>query len=106
MTDNKPTNKKRRQLMTFMGASTVAIPVAALIGSMPSHADDAPMVDEASAAAENWEYVVMSADESKNCANCALYQGEPGAKGGACPLFPGSQVHATAWCKAYAPKPS
>ncbi len=100
------TDKKRRQLVTFMGASTVAIPVGALLSSMPSHADEAPMVDADSAGAKNWEYVVMSPDESKNCGNCALYQGDPSAKGGPCPLFPGSDVHVTAWCKAYAPKPS
>lgn len=100
------TDKKRRQLVTFMGASTVAIPVGALIGTMPSHADDVPLVDETSAAAKNWEYIVVSADESKMCKNCALYQGEADAEGGPCPLFPGSHVHVTAWCKAYAPKPS
>jgi len=100
------TDKKRRQLVTFMGASTVAIPVSALIGSMPSHADDAPLVDEGSAAAKNWEYVAVSAVEGKNCSNCALYQGDQAAESGPCPLFPGSQVHTTAWCKAHAPRPS
>lgn len=100
------TDKKRRQLVTFMGASTVAIPVSALLTSLPSYADDAPMVEEASDAAKNWEYVAASAMDDKICGNCALYQGEKDSAAGGCPLFPGAQVATGAWCKAYAPKPS
>jgi len=100
------TDKKRRQFVTFMGASTVAIPVSALVGSRLAHAADLPMVDEASDAAKNWEYVAASTTEGKMCSNCALYQGEADAEGGPCPLFPDSHVHAAGWCKAYAPKPS
>jgi len=100
------TDKKRRQLVTFMGASTVAIPATALVGSRLAFADDLPMVDEASDAAKNWEYVATSATEGQNCTGCALYQGEADAEAGPCPLFQGSQVTAKGWCKAYAPKPS
>ncbi len=99
------TDKKRRQFVTFMGASTVAIPVSALVGSRAAFADDAPMVDEASAAAINWDYKAESTMPDQMCVNCALYQGEADAKGGPCPLFPGSAVSTTGWCKAYAPKP-
>lgn len=100
------TDKKRRQFVTMMGASTVAIPVSALIGSLPSHAADAPMVDEASAAAKNWEYVAESTVADNMCSNCALYQGEDDSASGGCPLFPGAAVASAGWCKAYAPKPS
>jgi len=100
------TDKKRRQFVTFMGASTVAIPVTALVGSRLAYAEDLPMVDEASDAAKNWEYVAASATEGQTCAGCALYQGEADAEGGPCPLFQGSHVHAAGWCKAFAPKPS
>lgn len=100
------TDKKRRQFVTFMGASTVAIPVAALVGSRLAYADDLPMVDEASDAAKNWEYVAASATDGQVCSGCALYQGEADAEGGPCALFPGSNVHAAGWCKAFAPKPS
>ena len=41
---------------------------------------------------------------SQNCANCALYQGKPGAAAGACGIFPGKQVAAKGWCSAYAKK--
>ena len=40
----------------------------------------------------------------QNCANCALYQGKPGDKAGACPLFAGKQVAAEGWCSAWAKK--
>ena len=41
--------------------------------------------------------------DGQNCANCALYQGGTAAQGG-CPLFPGKQVQAKAWCSAWAKK--
>lgn len=100
------TDKKRRQFVTMMGAGTVAVPLSALIGSLPSHADDTPMVDAASAAAKNWEYVAESAMDGKNCGNCALYQGADGSEAGGCPLFAGSNVASAGWCKAHALKPS
>lgn len=99
------TDIKRRKLVTFMGAATVAVPVSALIGAMPSHADDAPLVDENSAAAKNWEYVSVSADESKSCSSCALYGGGPDDKSGTCPLFQGSHVEPAAYCKSYVARP-
>ena len=40
----------------------------------------------------------------QNCANCALYQGKPADKAGACPLFAGKQVAAEGWCSAWAKK--
>lgn len=41
---------------------------------------------------------------NQNCANCALYQGKPGAASGPCGIFPGKQVAAKGWCTAYAKK--
>ncbi len=100
------TDKNRRKFVTVLGASTVAVPVSALIGSLPSYAADPAMVDEASDAAKNWEYVAVSTNAEQNCMGCALYQGAADAKGGPCPLFPGEHVAAEGWCKAFAPKPS
>ena len=40
----------------------------------------------------------------QNCKNCALYQAKPEDKMGACPLFAGKQVHASAWCSAWVKK--
>lgn len=100
------TDIKRRKFVTFMGASTVAIPVGALLTSLPSHADDSPMVDAESAAAKVYEYVEQTADEGKMCNNCALYQGEEGSDAGGCALFPGSKVAGPGWCKVWAAKPA
>lgn len=99
------TDIKRRKLVTFMSAATVAVPVSALLGTMPSHADDTPLVDENSAAAKNWEYVSVAADESQSCASCLLYSGAPDAKSGPCPLFQGSHVEPAGHCKQYKARP-
>jgi len=94
------TDKTRRKLMTMMGAGAVAVPVSALIGTLPSHAAD--MVDIESDQAKALQYIEVSEVEGSNCASCTLYQGDDAA--GMCPLFPGSKVGATAWCSAYTPK--
>jgi len=96
-------DKKRRKLVTTAAATTVAIPVTAVIGTMPSYA--AEMVDEASAAAKNWEYVATSENPDNMCNNCALYQGDSDASSGPCPLFQGQEVASEGWCKAWAAKP-
>jgi len=99
------TDKKRRQFVTVLGASTVAIPVSALLGALPSHAAT-PMVDAESPEAKNWDYTAESTVEGSRCGNCALFQGDGGSAPGPCPLFPQKHVDPGAWCKAYAPKPS
>jgi High potential iron-sulfur protein len=38
------------------------------------------------------------------CSNCALYQGKPSDKAGACPLFAGKQVAGAGWCSAWVKK--
>ncbi len=98
------TDKKRRQLVTLMGASAVAIPVSALIGALPSHAADMPMVDASSAQAAALQYKAETENPDQTCGNCTLYQGEAGSEAGPCPLFPGTHVAAAAWCSAYVPK--
>lgn len=42
--------------------------------------------------------------DGQNCANCVLYQGAADSAQGGCPLFPGKNVSAKAWCSAYAKK--
>ena len=69
-----------------------------------------PLVDEkdAQAAALGYVAVAAKADKAKFpkyadgqlCSNCSLYQGGTADQGG-CPLFPGKQVLAKAWCSAY-----
>ncbi len=69
-----------------------------------------PLVDEKDpqAAALGYVAVAAKADKAKYpkyadgqaCSNCALYQGGAAEQGG-CPLYPGKQVLAKAWCSAY-----
>ena len=69
-----------------------------------------PLVDEkdVQAAALGYVAVAAKADKAKfpkyadgqMCSNCSLYQGGAADQGG-CPLFPGKQVLAKAWCSAY-----
>ena len=69
------------------------------------------MVDEKDPQAVALGYVsdASRADKSKYaqyaqgqaCANCALFQGAAGAAQGACPLYPGKNVSAKAWCSGY-----
>jgi len=97
MSDNK-----RRQFLFTIGAGAAAIPLSAVIGSLPSYAAD--MVDPESAQAKALQYAAMSENADQNCGNCSLFQGEDGAESGGCPLFPGQDVGAAAWCSAYVPK--
>lgn len=95
-------NNNRRKFVTFVGAGAVAVPVSALIGTLPSHAADMEMVNPEDPTAAALQYVVETEMEGKNCMTCALYNGDEEA--GMCPLFQGKKVHATGWCSAYAPK--
>ena len=99
------TDKNRRQFVTMMSAGAAAVPLSALVGSLPSHAqDELPLVDPASAQAEALQYIEATEVEGQNCASCSLYQGAEGSEQGPCPLFPGNAVLANAWCSAYVPK--
>ncbi len=86
-------------------------PVAAAPAPAPAPAAaTGPLVDEkdVQAAALGYVAVAAKADKAKfpkyadgqMCSNCSLYQGGAADQGG-CPLFPGKQVLAKAWCSAY-----
>ena len=90
-------------------------PVAAAPSAAPAPAPapttaTGPLVDEkdAQAAALGYVAVAAKADKAKFpkyadgqlCSNCSLYQGGAADQGG-CPLYPGKQVLAKAWCSAY-----
>ena len=86
-------------------------PVAAAPAPAPAPAAaTGPLVDEkdVQAAALGYVAVAAKADKAKFpkyadgqvCSNCSLYQGGTADQGG-CPLFPGKQVLAKAWCSAY-----
>lgn len=95
------TDIRRRKLLGAMGAGAVAVPVSAVIGTLPSRADDTPMVDPASAQAQALQYVEVSPDSTKLCSGCALYTGAADADAGPCGIFPGMNVAAGGWCSAF-----
>lgn len=101
------TDKKRRRLVTLMGAGAAAVPLGAVVGTLPSRAraqDDLPLVDPNSAQAQALQYVENSEVEGQVCSNCSLYQADESAEQGPCPLFPGNAVLGSAWCSAYVPR--
>jgi High potential iron-sulfur protein len=99
----------RRQFVIQITAASSSVGIASL-----AHAQAAPMVAEADANAKALGYFSDGTKTDKvkypkyakeqNCSNCALYQGKPADKAGACPLFAGKQVSAKAWCSAWAKK--
>ncbi len=95
-------NLSRRRFMALGGAGLAAVPLSSILTS--AVADELPMVDPESPQAAALQYEVASSKEGQNCANCVLYQGEAEAAGGACGIFPGSQVGKEAWCAAWAAK--
>jgi len=98
-------NNSRRNFNKLIGTGIAVVPLAQLVTSLPALADDSPMVDPESAVAAGLQYKETSEIDDRNCANCALYQAEEGAKAGMCPLFAGSLVGAEAWCSAWVAKP-
>ena len=85
-------------------------PAAAPTPAPAATAAVGPLVDEKDPQAAALGYVAVAAKADKTkfpkyadgqlCSNCALYQGGAAAQGG-CPLYPGKQVLAKAWCSAY-----
>ena len=100
---NSMTDSNRRKFVTYLGAGAVAIPVSALVGTLPSHAAD--MLDPASPRAMGLSYVEASETEGQNCANCSIYTG--GEESGPCSIFlgeGGGDVTAAGWCTAWTAK--
>ena len=96
-------NLSRRRFIALGGAGLAAVPLSSILNS--AIAAELPMVDPESAQAGALQYAAASTTAGQNCANCVLYQGDAEAAGGACALFPGSQVGKEAWCAAWAAKP-
>ncbi len=97
------TDTTRRKFMGMVGAGAAVVPLSALVGTLPSHAqDDLPLVDPSAPQAQALQYVAESPNPEQNCGNCTLYQGGE-AEQGPCPLFPGNAVLKAAWCSAYVP---
>lgn len=96
----------RRQFIIYSAAGLASLSLAqqaqaqALIGET-----------EPQAVALGYKAVATTVDKAKfakyadgqNCASCQLYASKS-AENGACAIFPGKLVAATAWCNAYVKK--
>lgn len=96
-------NLSRRRFIALGGVGLATVPLSSMLNS--AVAAELPMVDPESAQAAALQYAAVSVKDGQNCANCVLYQGDADAAGGACALFPGTQVGKDAWCAAWAAKP-
>jgi hypothetical protein len=100
----------------FVGAATVAVPVAAILGSRAAGAADLPHLDPKDPVAVALMYVedATKVDASKAptykpgqiCSGCLQV---PAGSSGAwipCNAFPGKLVAAKGWCSAFVAKPA
>lgn len=95
---NQTHNKGRRAILKGLAV----IPVVAIAGFQSTA--HAAMLSADDPTAKALAYTEKSTTDGQTCANCMLYQGGTAATG-ACPIFPGKDVHATGWCKSWAAKP-
>jgi hypothetical protein len=98
----------RRTLLKGALASLAAIPVVVATRA------DAAALDPNDPSAKALGYVAdttkvdakanpMHKPEQK-CSNCMQFKGAAGSAAGPCGIFPGKEVSANGWCKAYAKK--
>lgn len=103
-------SKARRRFLTNLAAAGVALP---LMRIGVASAKSLPHVDPSSSTAKALKYTndfktAAKLDQHKkgaHCGDCMFYQGGD-SKWGACPMFPGHDVHIDGWCTAWSAKPS
>jgi hypothetical protein len=106
------TDAERRRLLKLAALGLVAAPFASSVFSAPARAADLPMVEEADPTAQALGYHCEAGknkartDATAFCDNCMFYTADPGAKSGACALFPGKHVCAKGWCSSWQKKVS
>lgn len=108
--DKKPAEVAAPAQAPMPAPEAVAAAPAPAAPALAPTASTGPLVDEKDPQAAALGYVAVAgrADKAKFpkyadgqlCSNCALYQGGAAEQGG-CPLYPGKQVLAKAWCSAY-----
>ena len=108
MNDQIP-NRNRRRLLKAGAVSVAAIPLASLLASRPSLAQD--KVDPSDPTAQSLSYVedASSVDnpahqEGAVCHNCQLYQGSESDEHAPCAIFQGKLVAGQGWCSAWVKK--
>lgn len=98
-------DKSRREITKVLGMSAVCtVPLLTVASLLPSKSSAASLVDPESPQAKALQYVESSARDDQACLLCALYQPLGDGEFGNCPLFPGAEVKAIAWCSAWVPK--
>ena len=80
------------------------IPAFGLLANTVALAQTVPL-DPNDATAKALGYVVASTNPAQTCANCAQYKGKAGDSTGGCGVFPGKDVTAAGYCKAWVKKP-
>jgi hypothetical protein len=95
----------RRSLIKHGLMAGAVAPALGLLANSVAFADNA-MLDPADPAAKGLGYITKSAIADQTCANCAQYKGAAGSSKGACGIFPGKDVAAGGYCKAWAKKPA
>ena len=93
----------RRNVLRLTGCTVAMVPLSSILGSR-AMAADMPDVDPADPAAMGLGYVHASETADQNCSNCQLYTGVDGDEWGPCGIFPGKNVNAMGWCKAWVMK--
>jgi hypothetical protein len=81
------------------------VPAFGLLANTIAFAQNVSL-DPGDPAAKALAYVTKSTNPAQTCANCAQYKGSAGAAKGGCGLFPGKDVAATGYCKAWAKMPN
>lgn len=104
-----PVDQSRRRLLKRVALGAALAPFGWRYAT--TVAAEAPLVSADDATAKSLKYVtdVSQAHDAKpgsKCANCALFQGAPGAAQGPCQLFPGKAVKSSGWCSAWTAKPA
>lgn len=99
-------DRSRRRLLRLAVAGAAALPLARLGLAGRASAQERLSEDDAQAQSLSYTHDASTVDhpayrEGSTCANCQLYQGEPGSEWGPCPIFGGRLVNANGWCTAW-----
>lgn len=107
---NQSTSKTRRHFLASIAAAGALVP---LMRISPARATALPHLDPNSSEANANHYVndytkvshqtAPAYKPGSHCGSCSFYQGGT-AQWGACPNFPGKDVHINGWCQLFTAK--
>ena len=93
----------RRDLLKQGLMAGAMAPAIGLLANSAAFAENA-MLDPSDPQAQGLGYVAKSPNAGQTCANCGQYKGAAGASKGPCQIFPGKDVAAAGYCKAWVKK--